>query len=71
MEQHRRVQLIEKTGKGYKGCIVVGYIIMVIGFVACAGSGGDPDAIAGGWGLFGLGFVITAGAKLFSWWDHG
>lgn len=61
------VQTIEKTGKVWKGAMVVFGLMAVVGFVAAMATPEESFLPAvGGFGI--LGWI---GAKVGAWWFHG
>ena len=64
-----KVQTIEKTSKTWKGLMLFGGLLMLIGLGSCfVDPGGSTQ---GGFVLFIAGFVITVVAKTGAWWDNG
>ncbi len=63
--EDKKVQTIEKTGKGYKGAMLIGLLMILIGIAAACG--GES------WGLFiaFLGALLGILAKICAWWEHG
>ena len=69
----RRVQIIEKTGRGWKAVRVLGWLLILIGVLvlragrAAHDFGGDPV----GWWIGGAGVACLITSKAGAWWYHG
>lgn len=68
------VQTIEKTGKFWKGLMVLCVVMMGIGIGACMGAGDstqDQDQADFGRLLAWVGLVGFFFSRIGAWWDHG
>lgn len=64
----------QRTGKLFKGYMVMGLVGMASSFVGCMASAASPDPGASGammTVLFGVWALLWVGAKFFAWWEHG
>ena len=62
------------TSKRIKGILLVGYVVVVIGFgMAIAAITADDEVIFGwaGMAVAGLGVIAVVCAKFVQWWKHG
>ncbi|HIJ70642.1 MAG TPA: hypothetical protein HPP87_04675 [Planctomycetes bacterium] len=67
-ENAKRIQTIEKTGKGIKLGMFIGGLVMVGSLiVTCAGRFSYLQGLAG----FIIGLVILIVYRLGAWWYHG
>jgi hypothetical protein len=69
----RRVQIIEKTGRGWKAVRVLGWLLIVAGvMVLRAGRATrDPSRAPVGWWIAGAGVACLITGKAGAWWYHG
>jgi len=64
--ENRKVQTIEKTGKGYKAVMLIGILMALIAIpMACEGSSEAAIFV----GLSGI--ILYIVAKVGAWWYHG
>jgi hypothetical protein len=68
----RPVQIIEKTGRIWKGVRVLGWALIVVGALVpfAEWAGGDSTGVAAGWwiGMAGVACLVTGRAG--TWWYH-
>ena len=68
-----RVQVIEKTRRGWKAIRVLGWLLIVVGVLvlragpATRAPGGQPL----GWLIVGAGVACIVTSKAGAWWYHG
>ena len=67
------VQTIEKTGKRFKGQMLVAVGLVIFGPITCmAGAGGESTTGAGiGMLMFFGGLVLFIATRVRTWWHHG
>ncbi len=67
------VQVIEKTGRGWKGVRVLGWLLIVGGVLVLRAGQATHDAGRApvGWWLAGAGVACLITSKAGAWWYHG
>jgi hypothetical protein len=63
----------EATGKQWKGVMLSGAVVMLLGMGSCmsGGSGGDSTHISTGVLMFMGGFAAYVIGRVGGWWHHG
>ena len=67
-----RPVLIEKTGKGLKGLMVLGVLAALAGFALLWANRADAEANnLPGWALLLGGAFVFCVSRIGAWWSHG
>lgn len=68
-----RIQIIEKTGRGWKAVRVQGWFLVVVGALVLRTGRGthDPGRAPVGWWIAGAGVACLITGRAGAWWYHG
>jgi hypothetical protein len=77
VQERRKVQTVEATGKSWKGAQLIGGAMMALGLVSCFGVFGDAsesdkkEFARNGWLFFFGGGAVWLWGRVGGWWHHG
>ena len=69
----RSVQVIERTGKGWKAFRALGWLLILVGVVVLVREleARDATGVTLGWSICGAGVACLVTSRAGAWWYHG